>query len=119
MNIKTVGKAVVVTTNIKFADLGNFKDAAVVKDDKGHEVYRISTGSEASVKNFGATFTNAGADGNAELTLTVSNSVADVAEYVRKNLGEALIALGTFETIVADTILAKKAALEAIEIVEA
>lgn len=118
MKIKTVGKAVVISTTVPFANLVAFAKNAIATDAKGKEVYRMGTGSEGSIKDFGATFTNAAADGTAEFTIKVPNDVTDVAAYVRKNYGEALTSLSLNEVEICTALAEKKVALDSIEIIE-
>ena len=119
MNVKILGKAMVVTSAMKLADikfLGKAdKDALTIKDKEGNEIYKIQTGS-ASLSKFGASFDSANKDGFAEATIIIPDNVSaeNRADWAKDNYAAALLALTVNEENFAQSATSLKTAYDTV-----
>lgn len=97
MTIKSIGKALVITSSIKMEELKLLKKAdpnALTRTDKdGNELYKIAIG-PASFSKYGISFDSTDKDGNAEATIIIPENVPSNkrAEWIKDNYSAAIIA---------------------------
>jgi hypothetical protein len=112
--VKVLGSAAVVVSELKVKDietLRKFKPSALKLVDKEtkDELFAVSMSSTPAFNKFGANFTNANAEGFAEMTITIPTTVAEDQKktYVADNFGYALLSLNKLEeqalTVLAET----------------
>lgn len=128
--VTIAGKAVVITSDLKFADLENVKKyqpkaLALMGGEDGKEaVFAVSIvpGSTGKVGKFGMEFGEKSADGFATMTLVVPSGVEDMKEYVADTYGAALMNLAKLEeqlpAVVAGIAADKQAVMDSIVVAQ-
>lgn len=128
--ILVAGNAVVVTSNIKLADIaliGKYRPEALTlfegEGDEKEPVFAIGIGG-CGISPFGAEFNQEAHDGsgNAQLTEFIPSEIEDVKAYVSDKFGRAILKLNKLEAelpAVVNAIAAEKAAIDAnIEVIQ-
>jgi hypothetical protein len=101
MQIKVQNNSLVVISSISIADYSQAKqytpDALRIKDDKGNDLYTISTG-DASIKKFGATF-NAVVDNRLAITtpLPMGATAEEASDIIQHHYALGLASLAKYE----------------------
>lgn len=128
-NMKIFGDSAVITStqtleNMKVLEKHNPKALCLFEkdeNDKKEEVFRISTGPQGSLNQYGAVFAGESRDGEgfATITLSVPSDVEDVKEWAYERYGTGLMRLNKLEAALGEAVTkvneAKATVLEAIE----
>ncbi len=122
MKIKTTGRALVITSDIKTADIKMLMkaEANVLEDAKGNAVYAVAMGDASSFKPTSITFTDTDAEGNAQLTVALPCAAAEAKVYVENNFVPAIVAATEMLPILRDRAVEVQAvitaAMDAVEV---
>ena len=105
--IKIVGNAVVLTSKLPFATIQkmekyNDKALALYAEEDGevNEIFRIMTGTCASIGKYGIVFNEANKEGFARATVLLPEEVTDKRQFVKDNFGSAIFMLNNLEKAV-------------------
>lgn len=104
-NIKLLGDAVVITSAIELKKLNlvkKYEPKALVLMEEKNEIFRVTTGANASISKSGVCFNSADNEGMASMTLTLPANMATEAkiEYVKEQYGYGLLALNSMEATI-------------------
>lgn len=128
-NMKIFGDSAVITStqtlaNIKTLEKHNPKALVLFEkneDGKKEEVFRIATGSQGSLNQYGAVFAGESRDGEgfATITLSIPSDIEEVKEWAYERYGTGLMHLNELEATLGEAVTkvnaAKATVLEAIE----
>ena len=77
--VKIAGSSVVITSELKVEELKKVrkftKSGLSLKDDKGNDVFTIAIGNVSSISKYGITYAGANAEGYAQATLMLDETV--------------------------------------------
>ena len=96
VNVKLAGRAVVVTVDMSVEEIERatkiMPTVTKLSDNKGNEVFKVTTGLVESASNFGFCFVSNNAEGKAEVTMITDENRA-TKDGVIAELGQGLIKL--------------------------
>lgn len=122
--VTVIGKAMVITSTLKFEDIETVKkyrpDSLVLYEgegDKKEPVFAVGTATKGSINKFGAKFDGKNGEGLAQLTMFLNiPEDADVKDVISDNIGGALLYLNKLEEMlpaVVEEIATERAAIQA------
>ena len=118
MDIKILGKAAVITAQIKkdvIVKLAKFApEALILKDDKDVAVFGIGFGKAASITQYGIEFNDVDKDGNIQMTHVLPDGVEDKKQYMLDTYGAALYNLTLAEAAVTTAYATLKASFDTV-----
>lgn len=107
--VKIVGNAVVITSDLKREEIERVKkytkDGLKLKDEKGNDVFTIALGENSSISQFGITYGEQNAEGYAQATLLLDESIEPDKrmDTVLDTHAITLTQLNTLETYIRST----------------
>lgn len=104
MKIKTMGTALVVTSELKLEDIKNAEKLnpalLAIKDEEGNETFRIASGNKGSFTAAGIIFNGHNTTGEATMTAEIeSANPAEIKKLIATKYAKAIIALSENERI--------------------
>lgn len=99
MKVQLNNDVTTIKSSIKFKDLQVIEKqeprVLTLRDEKGNEVFKISTGKEGSLSKYGVTFDREAEDGKAYVSIKMEDNVTK--QYIKENSGYILAKLSKFE----------------------